>query len=102
MSLVAHPIATQRKQLRKGRRLERLMNSGVLTSYSQKVKVAYHYIDLDNKGYMTLKDLSDRGSFVFTYLCIDEELNSSFTFLVESTVCCNNMDLTSVGRFSST
>ena len=40
---------------RKFKRVEKLMNSGLLVGYAQKVKVSFEFLDIENNGWFALK-----------------------------------------------
>jgi hypothetical protein len=40
---------------RKLKRVEKLMQSGLLEGYAQRVKVSFDFLDIDNNGWFALK-----------------------------------------------
>lgn len=52
----------------RAKRLEKLMASGLMISFAQRVAMSFAYLDLAQIGSFSLKDLAERGRFVFSYL----------------------------------
>lgn len=49
--------------------------------YPHRINACFRYLDEDEQGVFSLKDLIQRGPFVFNYLCIDVEEDSSFAIM---------------------
>lgn len=60
----------------RSKRLERLMSSGLIEGYGQRVQIAFNYLVLDDRCFFTLKDLAERGKTVFNFLSIPGHDNS--------------------------
>jgi hypothetical protein len=61
----------------RSKRLERLMSSGLIDGYGQRVQVSFDYLVLDDsRNVFTLKDLAERGKLVFSFLSIPGHDNS--------------------------
>ena len=45
-----------------------LIERDLFESYSQRINACFNYLDDNGEGFFTLKDVTDRGKFVFSYL----------------------------------
>mmetsp|Transcript_23204 Transcript_23204/g.34049 ORF Transcript_23204/g.34049 Transcript_23204/m.34049 type:complete len:1138 (+) Transcript_23204:131-3544(+) len=70
-----------RQNARRCKRLEKLMSTGLLIGYAQRVKACFEYLDVENDGYFTLKDLTERGKRVSTDLGLNLDHSSSFSVM---------------------
>jgi hypothetical protein len=50
----------QKLSLKKCKRFEKLLSSGVLFGFQQKVKASFEYLDAEDNGFFTLKVASER------------------------------------------
>jgi len=57
------------------------MNSGLLAGYAQRVKVSFDFLDIDNNGWFALKDLTERGKHISSYLGLGLDLTSTFSIM---------------------
>lgn len=67
---------------RKVKRIERLLSTGILLGFQQRVKASFEYLDADNHGFFTLKDLTERGRRIFLELGLDLDQGPSFSVMV--------------------
>lgn len=60
----------------------RLLDSGVFNaSYPHRISACFQFLDADKLGYFTLRDLTERGKFVFTSLSIPPSHDTSFAVM---------------------
>lgn len=60
----------------------RLLESGVFNgSYPHRISACFQFLDADNLGYFTLRDLTERGKFVFSSLSIPPSQDTSFAVM---------------------
>lgn len=60
----------------------RLIESGAFDNcYPQRISACFEYLDADSLSFFTLKDLTERGKFVFSNLCIAAPQGTSFAVM---------------------
>ena len=45
-----------------------LIERDLFNTYSQRINASFQYLDDNGNGFFTLKDVTERGKFVFSYL----------------------------------
>ena len=45
-----------------------MIERDLFDSYAQRINASFQYLDDNGHGFFTLKDVTDRGKFVFSYL----------------------------------
>lgn len=62
-------------------RIEKLVSLGLIQGYPQHVRLCFYYLDPENRGYFTLKDLTEHGKNVIERLQLLSNKESGFTIL---------------------
>lgn len=60
---------------------KKMMDLQIFVSYSQRTNACFRYLDLSCTGSFSLKDFTDRGKFVISYLNLDSESKSKFPIM---------------------
>jgi hypothetical protein len=60
---------------------QRLLELQLLHTYSQKLNAAFECLNSSGRGEFTLKDITEKGKFVFEFLCLEVDQDSSFSVM---------------------
>lgn len=62
---------------------KRLISTGIFdNNYAQRVNASFQLLNADNLGYFTLRDFTERGKFVFSFLSINSVSASDTSFAI--------------------
>mgnify|MGYP003386264104 CR=1 FL=1 len=61
---------------------KRIIELNLAQCYPQRLNAAFEYLNTNGTGEFTLKDITDKGKIVFSYLCLDLDQDTSFSVMV--------------------